>query len=77
MAVLDGLGLARAVWCGLSIGGMIALRAALTGPERVAALIVVDGHAGAETTARQLRYGAMGAGARLLGIPRCWLRSPS
>ena len=41
IAVLDLLGIGRAVWCGLSIGGMVAMRAALTHPDRVAALILL------------------------------------
>ena len=40
MLVLDQLSIERAVWCGLSIGGMVALRAALTHPERVGGLIL-------------------------------------
>jgi len=38
VAVLDREGVDRACWAGLSIGGMIALRAALTAPDRVGAL---------------------------------------
>ncbi len=68
VTVLDAAGVERAVWCGLSIGGMIALRAALTRAERVSALVVLDSHAGAESALRRLRYGAMGLGSRLLGI---------
>lgn len=68
VAVLDQLGIGRAVWCGLSIGGMVALRAALTRPERVSALILLDADAGAETPLRKLKYRAMGAGARAVGV---------
>lgn len=68
VAVLDELGIEKAVWCGLSIGGMIALRAALTCPQRVNGLILLDTDAGAETPLRKLRYYGMGLGARLLGI---------
>lgn len=68
LAVLDQLGIARAVWCGLSIGGMVALRAALTRPDRVAALILLDTDAGPETALRKLKYRAMGLGARAVGI---------
>lgn len=42
VAVLDHLKIDSAVWCGLSIGGMIGLRAALVVPERVRALILLD-----------------------------------
>jgi len=68
LAVLDHLGIERAVWAGLSVGGMVALRAALTAPERVAGLVLMDTHAGSETLAKKIRYRALGLGARLLGF---------
>lgn len=67
LAVLDHLGIDRAVWAGLSIGGMVALRAALVHPDRVGGLILLDTDAGAETAGKKLRYRAMGWGVRLLG----------
>lgn len=68
IAVLDQLAIERATWCGLSIGGMVALRAALTRPDRVAGLILLDTDAGPETGLGQLKYRAMGAGARAVGL---------
>jgi 3-oxoadipate enol-lactonase len=68
IAVLDQLGVERAIWCGLSVGGMIALRAALVYPKRVSSLVLVDTDAGAEASWRKLKYRAMGAGSRLLGV---------
>lgn len=68
LAVLDHLGIDRATWAGLSIGGMVALRAALTAPERVSSLILLDTHAGAEEPLKKLKYQAMAIGVRLLGI---------
>lgn len=68
IAVLDQLGIERATWCGLSIGGMVALRAALARPDRVAGLILLDTDAGAETAPRKLKYHAMGAGVRVIGL---------
>jgi pimeloyl-ACP methyl ester carboxylesterase len=68
IAVLDELQIERAIWCGLSVGGMIALRAALIHPERVSALVIADSDAGAETAWRRLKYRALGTGARLLGV---------
>jgi pimeloyl-ACP methyl ester carboxylesterase len=68
VAVLDARRIESAVWCGLSIGGMVALRAALTCPERVRALILSDTDAGAEVALHKLKYSAMGLGVRLLGI---------
>lgn len=68
IAVLDQLGVERAIWCGLSVGGMIALRAALAYPKRVSSLVLVDTDASAEVFWRKLKYRAMGAGARLFGM---------
>ncbi len=68
IAVLDELGIERAVWCGLSIGGMVALRAALAHPERVAGLILLDTDAGPETLGHRLKYRAMGAFAKRFGL---------
>jgi len=68
LAVLDGLGIDRAVWCGLSIGGMVALRAALSCPERVSGLVLLDTDAGHESAMLKLKNRAMGAGARVVGM---------
>jgi len=68
VAVLDHLGIERAVWAGLSIGGMIALTAALRHPERVSGLILLDSHAGAESTYKKFKYGAMSIAANLFGL---------
>jgi len=67
VAVLDEVGIERAVWAGLSIGGMVAMRAAMTVPNRVTGLVLVDTHAGTERGYKKLKYRAMGAGARLFG----------
>ena len=68
VAVLDELGIEKATWCGLSIGGMVALRAALSCPERVDRLIIMDSHAGGETAVKKLRYKLMGLVARYVGV---------
>lgn len=68
VGVLDSLGIERAVWCGLSIGGMVAMRAALTVPERVARLIIMDSDAGSERFAKTIQYRLMAAGVRALGV---------
>jgi len=67
LAVLDHLGIEQAVWAGLSIGGMIALRATLVAGERVSALILFDTHAGAETTFNKMKYQAMTTVAGMIG----------
>lgn len=68
LGLLDHLGIDRAIWCGLSIGGMVALRAALDAPERVSALILIDTDAGEETFLRILKYRIMGIGANAFGV---------
>lgn len=47
VALLDALGIERAAVGGVSQGGFTALRTALTAPERVSALVLVDTEAGA------------------------------
>ena len=68
VAVLDQEGIQNATWAGLSIGGMIALRAALIVPNRVSGLMLLDSHAGTETGFKKFKYKAMVAAARLFGI---------
>ncbi len=48
LGLLDHLGLARAVVGGMSQGGFVSLRVALSAPERVRALILLDTQAGTE-----------------------------
>ncbi|MDJ0782138.1 MAG: alpha/beta fold hydrolase [Desulfosarcinaceae bacterium] len=68
VAVLDALEIDQAIWAGLSIGGMVALRAALTYPQRVSGLVVLDSHAGTEPLPVKIKYRALGLGARLFGL---------
>lgn len=42
LAVMDNLGAQRAVLVGLSIGGQIAMQTALTDPDRIAGLVLMD-----------------------------------
>lgn len=48
LGLLDHLGIERAVLAGMSQGGFLSLRAALTAPERVRALVLIDTQAGPE-----------------------------
>lgn len=48
LAILDHLAVERAVLAGMSQGGFLSMRAALTAPERVRALILIDTQAGVE-----------------------------
>jgi pimeloyl-ACP methyl ester carboxylesterase len=68
MAVLDHLGLERAVWVGLSIGGMVALRAALEFPDRVSGLILLDTHAGPEKAHKKTKYALMKLVVKVFGV---------
>ena len=51
LALLDQLGVERAVLAGMSQGGFLSLRAALTAPDRVRALVLIDSQAGVEDPA--------------------------
>ena len=59
LGLLDHLGAERAVLAGMSQGGFVSLRAALTAPGRVRALVLIDGEAG------------LGAGRPLRGMSSC------
>ncbi len=48
LALLDHLGIERAVLGGMSQGGFLSLRAALLSPDRVRALVLIDTQAGTE-----------------------------
>lgn len=48
LGLLDRLGIGRAVLGGMSQGGFVSLRAALSAPDRVRALILIDSQAGQE-----------------------------
>jgi 3-oxoadipate enol-lactonase len=59
LALLDHLGIERAVLAGMSQGGFLALRAALTAPLRVKALVLIDTQAGVEDPETLPLYQAM------------------
>lgn len=67
---LDELGVARVAWCGLSWGGMVGLRLALSRPERLAGLALLDTSAGGATWQDRLRVRALALAVRPFGIPR-------
>lgn len=68
IALLDNLKIERAVWAGLSIGGMVALRAALARPDRVDGLVLLNTTAGDDAFASKIKFRMMGLMARLFGI---------
>jgi pimeloyl-ACP methyl ester carboxylesterase len=59
LALLDHLGVDRAVLGGMSQGGFLSLRAALQAPERVRALVLIDTQAGLEDPERLPAYRQM------------------
>jgi 3-oxoadipate enol-lactonase len=56
LALLDHLDVERAVLAGMSQGGFLSLRAALTAPDRVRALVLIDSQAGREDPAMAPGY---------------------
>ncbi|MEM9555477.1 MAG: alpha/beta fold hydrolase [Acidobacteriota bacterium] len=67
-AVLDAEDVDTAVWGGLSIGGMTAMRAALRHASRVNALLILDSHAGVDPAWKRIKYRALALGGRLIGL---------
>jgi 3-oxoadipate enol-lactonase len=66
---LDVLGVQRAVWCGLSWGGMVGMRLSLAHADRVKALVLMDTNAHAETALNRAKYTLLAQLARPAGIP--------
>jgi pimeloyl-ACP methyl ester carboxylesterase len=56
LGLLDHVGAERAVLAGMSHGGFLSLRAALTVPDRVRALVLIDTQAGTEDPAKLPGY---------------------
>jgi pimeloyl-ACP methyl ester carboxylesterase len=59
LGLLDQLGIEEAVLGGMSQGGFLSLRAALTAPERVRALVLIDTQSGVEDPERLPGYRQM------------------
>ncbi len=60
----------KAVFVGLSWGGMVAMRLALQHPQRVRALALLDTNADPEERLRKVKYRAFVSFGRRLGIPK-------
>ena len=56
LALLDHLGIERAVLGGMSQGGFLSLRAAVLAPQRVRGLVLIDSQAGTEAEASRPGY---------------------
>jgi len=67
---LSELGVDKAVWCGVSWGGMIGMRLAVAHPDRVAALALVDTSPLRDTRKNRLKYTALSWSVRPFGIPK-------
>ncbi|TNF36901.1 MAG: alpha/beta fold hydrolase [Deltaproteobacteria bacterium] len=72
LRVMDALKVDRASIVGLSMGGMAAMRLAMTHPDRVRSLVLLDTSASREKSAARARFTALATTARLFG-PRPWL----
>jgi pimeloyl-ACP methyl ester carboxylesterase len=59
LGLLDSLGIEQAVLGGMSQGGFLSMRAALTAPERVRALVLIDTQSGVEDPAQLPAYEQM------------------
>lgn len=59
LALLEHLGIDRAVWAGMSQGGYLSLRAALLAPGRVAGLFLIDTQAGVDDAEGRAGYEAL------------------
>ena len=68
IAVLDHAGVKQAIWCGLSIGGMITVRAALRYPNRVKAMLLLNTDAAAEAPKVLAKHKTLAFIVRTLGV---------
>ncbi len=68
LAILDQEGIERVVLCGLSMGGMTAIRLALLAPARIAAMVLIDSNADREGAMNRARYAVMAAIYRRFGL---------
>lgn len=69
-ALLDHLKVERAVLCGLSMGGYIALRAAERNPERLSGLVLCDTKSGPDTDEAKIKRAATIAAVKKDGVEK-------
>jgi 3-oxoadipate enol-lactonase len=67
---LDEVKIGRAVLVGLSWGGMVAMRAAIAHPARIAGLVLLNTSADPEERARAVKYRLLTSFGKRFGIPR-------
>jgi 3-oxoadipate enol-lactonase len=70
LAILDRENASRALLCGLSLGGMTAMRVALRAPERVSAMALLDTSADPEAPGDRLQYRVLAEIQRLVRLDR-------
>ena len=68
--LLDHLKVERAVLCGLSMGGYIALRAAERQPERLSGLVLCDTKSGPDTDEARIKRAATIFAVKKYGVPK-------
>jgi len=68
LAILDREGVERAALCGLSMGGMAAMRLALAQPDRVAGIALIDSNGDRDTFVGRLRFRLMAVLYRRFGL---------
>ena len=68
VGLLDAEGIESAVWLGLSIGGMISMRAALTHPDRVKGLVLLSTDSHAESFLVKVERRVLGKVVKYLGV---------
>lgn len=68
IAVLDHAGVDQAIWCGLSIGGMITVRAAIRHPNRVKAMLLLNTDGAAEAPKVLAKHKILALVVRTLGV---------
>ena len=74
LAILDQESIERALLCGLSTGGMTAMRLVLKAPDRVSGMALLDTNAGAEPVPNRIQYGMLAWMYRNFGVlPRATL----
>jgi 3-oxoadipate enol-lactonase len=68
LTILDAESVDHAILCGLSTGGMTAMRIALRAPERVLGLALLDTNAGRQPYGERLQYAVLAWAYRHLGV---------
>jgi 3-oxoadipate enol-lactonase len=72
----DELKIDKAIWCGLSWGGMVGMRLAIAHPDRVRALVLLDTNAQRDSRYKRAKYTLLAQLIKPAGIPeRLFMRA--